>query len=266
MRSSSTRKARSTRYPPRKIGRNPDPLRSVARGARQIAHSHQRGPQPPVATDCAVGKRRQSQHNTARHHPGSELRSTLRNFPRSPELSCCDRKSAVLRSPRPIDPVSYLWALFSMSSRPTPPRTSTARRTTSAPGRRARAAAWSFAGANSAAFPHANSKTGSRSSLSARRAAPAGHVRAASARVCTPAHFGDTVRPPRRTAALAVRVAGPSTSHRESALASPSQLLHARVSGPNGDHRRTQTSPRHACAAPCTHQLGTDSNTPQSTR
>ncbi len=51
--------------------------------------------------------------------------------PEVPELSCCDRKSAVLRSPRPIAPVSYLGAYFSMSSRPTSPRTSTARRAAS---------------------------------------------------------------------------------------------------------------------------------------
>ncbi len=43
--------------------------------------------------------------------------STAAVVPRTPELSCCGRKSAVLRSPRQIAPVSYLGTLFSMTSR-----------------------------------------------------------------------------------------------------------------------------------------------------
>ncbi len=293
MRSSSTRKAHSTRFRSRKIGRNPDPLRCVPIRARQIAPPHQRGPQPPVGTDCAVGKRRQSQHNTARHHPASDKRSTLRIVPRSPELSCCDRKSAVLRSPRPIAPVSYLWAPFSMSSRPTPPRTSTARRTTSAQGRRACSGAWSAAAAVAAAGEKSvgRSRLGPRAGEKprgpARRAAVAGGNRASQARVCTLAHFGDTVRPPRRIAVL------PPFLIRSAHLTQLTQLtvgggrrgrtldLPARIrlgfplpTSPRpcvrADRRRRSSPnpnvPRPAGAAPRTHRLGMDSNTPQSTR
>lgn len=118
-----------------KIGRNHRACRSVAGGARRIARPVPERPPPRYGTGPSVGKRRQSQHNTAHHHPPPQPRSGLQNVPRSPELSCCDRKSAVLRSPRPIAPVSYLGAVFSMSSRPSPPRTSIARRTAAAPRR-----------------------------------------------------------------------------------------------------------------------------------
>ncbi len=83
------------------------------------------------STGHARRKLLQSQYITAPVRTPKRRHAQLAPVPRSPDLSCCDGKIAVLRSPGPIAPVSYLWACFSMSSRPTSPRTLTARRAAS---------------------------------------------------------------------------------------------------------------------------------------
>lgn len=93
----------------------------MAEGAGRIA----RAGRPPrtwaFSTGAWVGKHRQSQHIAAHDRAFPVPGIPPRIVPRTPDLSCCDRKSAVLRSPRPIAPVSYLGAVFSMSSRLSPP-------------------------------------------------------------------------------------------------------------------------------------------------
>lgn len=72
--------------------------------------------QPPTITA-------QNRASSGSTRPTPPPLRALTMVPQSPRMSCCGRKSAVLRSPRPIAPVSHLWAPFSMSSRPLPSRT-----------------------------------------------------------------------------------------------------------------------------------------------